>query len=288
MRMTTDMSRANPASDGCCYLALFQEAFRIDALCHLGLRPSGLRLRCYASQSNWGQLASGRFSLTFGMPASASLNEKFLAHITEVDPSSSLLRARDVLNLLTDDAACGQPGDAIIDLVNQTVPTNSPRAFHSVVREVHYEQLGQMHHRALHALPQLADLASSYSRAHWTHCELLFVPTPSSAGRTLLIDVCSTSSESPPVDHADLMSRGTCSHYVGGGGDRCPPVFSFPVVFAEANTSPLIKPAAIELPRTSVAFVVNAAEIGDNASEGAGEVLLRVIVKGFVRLGGQT
>jgi len=272
---------------GHCYLALFQQEFRDEAMTSLGVYPSALRLRFYADATNYSHMSSERFRLSMGSPLSFELNKKFLVHVTVATDNTSLLRARDVLNLLPDHCVLGADEPSpVAGLVMATMPTNAPRAFHSVLLEILPEHLTTTSMRTLHTTPSLVEMASQYSRAWWTNCRLEFVPTVRSSGLVMSITACYSGTESPPGDFNSMLSHGTCEHFIGGGAESCAPIFIMPIEFDRAHTNPLIKPAPQEMQRTAVSFRVDLADTYGTPETKRTGTLLRVILRGTVVFGG--
>lgn len=285
MRVLSIPTTPSSPQDGYCYLRLFQPQIRAKYAAELGAFPTGLALRYACERDSYGHLNPGHFHVVFGSVDAPSNIAKFLAHIECALPGTSLLRARDVLDILPLHSAVGAD-DAVLSLVTASQPTNTPRAFHCVARTMTARDMNAVHARVFHGPQQVNELITTYSRAHWTDLSVVFVPTPLLSGHVLSITACVASSDNPCTTIDQIMTHGTCVHYLGGGADRAPPIFTFPVQFADAHLSPLIKPHPIELPRGSICFVAQIAKVNEDLDAPDGP-LLHVALKGHMQLGGQ-
>jgi len=119
-----DVVAASLFSPGFCYLALFQQSSVNDARDFCGHYPLNWKVKYWALLAPT-HLHTGFFRLVFGTPASVERSDKFLAHIVRVAEGSSLLRARDVLQLVPDHARWGLEQDEAQPL--PAMPTQAPQ-----------------------------------------------------------------------------------------------------------------------------------------------------------------
>jgi hypothetical protein len=89
----------HPALPGYCYLCLFEAPYRAQEAGIIGKYPVRSRVEA-RMQDSAAHVAKGYFRVTFGTPEGAKLSQKFQAHVEEVPPGASLLRARDVLQVM--------------------------------------------------------------------------------------------------------------------------------------------------------------------------------------------
>lgn len=139
------------------------------------------------------------------------------------------------------------------ELVNFSPASDAPRAIHTTIATLTARNRGQVVARVLHMLPAVQNLTLGYSRARWLDAELVVVPTTNSAGRSVIFRAAFTSDNAVPGTAETLNECPTCAFAVGGTADSLPPVFRFRLDFADSGTSPLIKPAPVELQRTAAA-----------------------------------
>lgn len=173
-------------------------------------------------------------------------------------------------------------------LVHQSIPESLPRAVQAHLYSVTEPTGTATVARVLHTIPGVRDLVQFSSNAHWSDCEVLVVPTPAAANSYMHVTLGFSPDGGAPAALQTLWSLPTCQFHSSGGKGLPPQVARFSLNFLDARTSPLLKPAPIELSRTAV--VMNFAFCDDEGIATTGtftEPMAMVFVRGHLVLGGQ-
>jgi hypothetical protein len=172
------------------------------------------------------------------------------------------------------------------ELVNFSPATDAPRAVHSLIATLVVGNQGVVTSRILHMAPAVIALCRGYSRARWLDCEVVVVSNVTLVGQSVLVAAAFVADNDIPANPAALNECPTCAFRTGGSSDSLPPVFRFPLSFADSGTSPLIKPAPVEQQRTAISLTFDVIAAGETDTPAAPTAIFSVFLTGHVSLGG--
>lgn len=110
---------------GYCYLCLFSDSFAPQAAAELGRYPVRSLVEALVQRSDVAKVDQGPFLLSFGSGASARLSQKFQAHVERAPSGGSLLRAKDVLQLMPWGSRFGDDSPGGVDTHLAPMPERS-------------------------------------------------------------------------------------------------------------------------------------------------------------------